>query len=118
MAGRSAESKGIRRLGDVRTVGLLWGVRLQSAVMQPDDQICYCYHVPLRKLVNYARRERPARASQMSECLGAGTGCGWCIPFLIKIANDPDGFALKMCPEEYAESRRGYIKSGQPKNEF
>ena len=29
--------------------------------MQPDDLICLCYRVSLRKLVNYARRERPAR---------------------------------------------------------
>ena len=27
--------------------------------MNPDDQICYCYHVPMRKLVNHARRVRP-----------------------------------------------------------
>jgi len=53
--------------------------------MNLDDEICYCYHVPLRKLVSFARREQPARASQMSECLGAGTGCGWCIPILQRI---------------------------------
>ncbi len=53
--------------------------------MKPDDKICYCYHVSLRKLVNFARRERPRRPSQMSECLGAGTGCGWCIPILRRI---------------------------------
>src|ERR1043166_3814994 len=47
-----------------------------------DDKICCCYHVSLRKLVNFARRERLQRASQMSQCLGAGTGCGWCIPIL------------------------------------
>ena len=86
--------------------------------MQPDDQICYCYHVPMRKLVNYARRERPKRPSQMTNCLGAGTGCGWCIPFLIKIAEDPDAFALDdMTTELYAEKRKSYIKS-EPKNTF
>ena len=86
--------------------------------MQLDDRVCYCYHVSLRKLVNFARREKPRRASQMSECLGAGTGCGWCIPFLIKIAQDPDAFELtELTPEQYAESRKCYIKS-QPKNEF
>ena len=87
--------------------------------MKPDDNICYCYHVSLRKLVNYARRVQPVRPSQMSECLGAGTGCGWCIPYLIKIATDPEQFALvEMTPEEYAEARASYIETGQPKNSF
>lgn len=47
-----------------------------------DTEICHCYHVTLRKLVNFARRTRPKHASQMSECLGAGTGCGGCAPEL------------------------------------
>jgi len=86
--------------------------------MQPDDDICYCYHVSMRKLVNFARRERPAQASRMTECLNAGTGCGWCIPFLMKIASDPDAFAVDdLTSEEYAERRKGYIKT-QPKNTF
>jgi NAD(P)H-nitrite reductase large subunit len=54
----------------------------------------------------------------MSECLGAGTGCGWCIPFLIKIAEDPDAFNLdNVVPEAYAKQRKDYI-SAQPKNTF
>lgn len=87
--------------------------------MDPDDKICYCYHVSMRKLVNYARRTRPSRPSQMSECLDAGTGCGWCIPFLIKIAEDPDGFSLSvMSPEEYADRRKTYRETKQPRNTF
>ena len=87
--------------------------------MQPDDEICYCYHVSLRKLANFARRECPARASQMTECLGAGTGCGWCIPFLKKIADQPDAFGgVTLTPEEYAQQRSTYIKTEQPKNKF
>lgn len=86
--------------------------------MQPDDMICYCYHVPMRKLVSFSRRTRPSRPSQMTECLGAGTGCGWCIPFLDKIAADPEAFALNdLTPEEYAEQRKQYIKT-KPKNTF
>lgn len=86
--------------------------------MQPDDDICYCYHVSMRKLVNFARRVRPVQASRMTECLGAGTGCGWCIPFLTKIANDPDRFGVdELTPEQYAESRKNYIKT-QPRNSF
>ena len=86
--------------------------------MQPDDDICYCYHVSMRKLVNFARRVRPVQASRMTECLGAGTGCGWCIPFLTKIARDPDRFGIEeLTPEQYAESRKNYIKT-QPRNTF
>jgi hypothetical protein len=75
--------------------------------------------VTLRKLVNYARRERPRRASQMTQCLDAGTGCGWCIPFLQKIAGAPDGYGVgDLTPEEYARRRKAYIDSEQPKNQF
>jgi len=87
--------------------------------MKPDEEICYCYHVTLRKLANFARRERPRPPSRMSECLDAGTGCGWCIPFLIKIAEDPEGFEAEgMAAGEYARRRQEYIRSGGPKNEF
>ncbi len=87
--------------------------------MNPDYRICYCYDVSLRKLVNYARRMQPERASQMSECLGAGTGCGWCVPFLIKIAHDPDALTTDhLSPEEYAALRQEYIRSGKPRNTF
>lgn len=87
--------------------------------MRPDDEVCYCFHVSLRKLANFARRVRPERASRMSECLGAGTGCGWCIPFLKRIAADPDGAELvALVPDEYAAKRRAYIDTHQPRNEF
>lgn len=95
--------------------------------MNPDDKICYCYHVPLRKLVSYARREKLQRASQMSQCLGAGTGCGWCIPILKRIfeqsvadrnANEPvEADMVPMTPEEYAAARSSYLKSAD-KNTF
>ena len=87
--------------------------------MQPDDKICYCYGVSLRKLVNFTLRERPARASRLTECLGAGTGCGWCIPFLKKIAEHPESFVLDtLTPEEYAAQRKRYIVEHKPRNEF
>lgn len=55
----------------------------------------------------------------MTECLNAGTGCGWCIPFLVKIAEDPNHFALnELSPEEYAAHRKNYRASGAPKNTF
>jgi bacterioferritin-associated ferredoxin len=58
--------------------------------MDLDEEICHCNHVSLRKLINFARRTRPAHASQMSECLGAGTGCGKCAPKLRVIAELAD----------------------------
>jgi NAD(P)H-nitrite reductase large subunit len=84
----------------------------------PDDAICLCYRVSLRKLVNFARRERPERASQMCGCLDAGTGCGWCIPFLEAIQRDPDRFAVDLTPDEYAARRADYRSAGGPRNEF
>jgi NAD(P)H-nitrite reductase large subunit len=90
--------------------------------MGPDDRICYCYRVSLRKLVNFARRERPRRASQMSQCLDAGTGCGWCIPFLERIWTDPDGVRLDdVEAEDYAERRAAYhrdVAVGKERNTF
>ena len=53
--------------------------------LQPDDTICFCFHVPLRKIENFCRIEKPRAASQISDCLSAGTGCGWCVPMLRKI---------------------------------
>ncbi|MCH7526980.1 MAG: (2Fe-2S)-binding protein [Planctomycetes bacterium] len=88
--------------------------------MNPDDKICYCYGVTARKLVNFARRTRPRRPSQMTECLGAGSGCGWCISYLIKIAEDPDAFATdqEMTADEYAAARKAYIVTHQPRKQF
>ncbi|MCA9290090.1 MAG: (2Fe-2S)-binding protein [Phycisphaerales bacterium] len=79
--------------------------------MQPEDHVCLCYHVSLRKLTNYARRERPAVASQLSDCLGAGTGCGWCRPYLqiifddCRAGRDPQ---ISDGPGEYAIAREAY----------
>ena len=87
--------------------------------MRLEDKICYCYGVSMRKLINFSRRVRPRRPSQMTDCLGAGTGCGWCIPFLIKIAEDPDAFAIEdLSPEEYAENRKIYNTTDHPRNAF
>ena len=91
--------------------------------MRPDDKICYCNRVTFRKLLNYARRERPKKASQLSECLGAGTGCGWCIPTLERIheaaiSGDATEFDIAMTAEQYAAARQNYLKNKKPKNTF
>jgi bacterioferritin-associated ferredoxin len=86
--------------------------------VQLDDKICYCYGVSLRKLVNFSRRVKPDRPSRMTECLNAGTGCGWCIPFLIKIAQNSEAFDITLTPEQYAENRKVYNTTCQPRNSF
>ena len=88
-------------------------------VMDLDDQLCYCYHISKRKIVNFVRQTRPARASMISQCFEAGSGCGWCIPFLKKIhrqvlAGQPVE-AEAMTPEEYEALRARYraeVKAG------
>jgi bacterioferritin-associated ferredoxin len=89
--------------------------------MDPDDEICYCHHVTLRKLFHFARREQVRQPARMSECLGAGTGCGWCIPTLCMIAEaagagrDP---TLETTPAEYAAAREAYRREKRPRHRF
>lgn len=87
----------------------------------PDAELCLCFHVSRRKVQNFIRLERPQKASQLSLCQGAGTGCGWCRPFLAKLlqqyhegqANTTDGEAVEI-PDaaEYARQRSDYIRAG------
>lgn len=83
--------------------------------MEQDDHVCLCYRVSLRKLVNYLNRTEPDVPSMLADCLGAGTGCHWCVPFLKRLheqwsAGDvPD---LPVSPEEYAKRRLEYHKTG------
>ena len=59
--------------------------------LQPDDTVCFCFHVSLRKIETFCTIEKPQHASQISECLSAGTGCGWCVPMLKHVHK-------KICP--------------------
>src|SRR5437763_170477 len=84
--------------------------------MELDAKVCYCFHVSRRKLLNFVRNYRPRVASQLSECGGAGTGCGWCIPFLRQLharAVTGSGMDLDLLtPDEYAHGRAEYIRAG------
>ena len=89
--------------------------------MHDDDHVCLCFHVPKRKVVSYCKRERPAVASLISECLGAGTGCGWCVPYLKRLhqqcadgVEEPD---LPVNPETYAKKRKTYRQTGEREGE-
>ncbi len=84
--------------------------------MDPDDQVCLCFRVSLRKIRTYLRAEDPPVASLISECLSAGTGCRWCVPFLEHLhaqhvrGEEPD---LKISPQRYAEARIRYHGEGK-----
>jgi NAD(P)H-nitrite reductase large subunit len=85
--------------------------------MDLNAKICYCFHVTRRKLVNFVRIERPRVASQLSQCGGAGTGCGWCIPFLKQIFDQAvEGRQTeleRLTPVEYEQRRAAYIRAGK-----
>lgn len=87
--------------------------------MDLEQKVCYCFHVSRRKLVNFVRRHQPRVPSQLSECGGAGTGCGWCIPFLKQIFQQgARGGATELealTPEEYEKRRAEYIRAGKGK---
>ena len=83
--------------------------------MDLDAKICYCFHVSRRKLVNFVRQRRPRVASQLSECGGAGTGCGWGIPFLKQIHAQSTNELDTLSDEEYARRRAEYIQAGKGK---
>lgn len=84
--------------------------------MNPDDQVCLCFHVTLRKIRTFLRVENPTVTSLLSECFGAGTGCQWCVPFLRHLhaqhlaGIEPD---LKVSPEQYTKARLSFHKSGE-----
>lgn len=84
--------------------------------MHEDDEVCLCFHVSLRKIRTYLQRENPPVASLISECLGAGTGCGWCVPYLRKLHEQHskgNDLSLPVSPESYASSRKDFHKTGE-----
>lgn len=89
----------------------------EVSTLNLDDTICYCFHVPKRKIINFIRIHRPRRASQISECGGAGTGCGWCVPYLKRYFEEVRAGTIAesetITPEEYEQMRADYIRSGK-----
>ncbi len=66
--------------------------------MKPDDLVCLCFRVTLRKVQQFLAARKPAKASQLSECYGAGTGCGWCRRYLQQL------HAQSMAPQDTPHS--------------
>lgn len=84
--------------------------------MNLDDSVCLCFRVSRRKLVNFVRRELPTVPSQLSQCGGAGTGCGWCVPFLKQIFQQNLGAGAELdhlTADEYARRRAAYVRAGK-----
>ena len=90
--------------------------------MKLEDELCLCFHVSKRKVVNYIRIEAPQVASQLSECYGAGTGCGWCRAYLQQLFERMTGQNISLladgefddpAPEQYAADRRKYVQDGR-----
>jgi bacterioferritin-associated ferredoxin len=87
----------------------------ERATMELDDELCLCFHVTKRKVVNFIRIEKPRRVGQLAECFGAGTGCGWCRPFLQRLfdAGQNGDTAELPSTSEYAGQRGEYIADGK-----
>lgn len=86
-------------------------------IMELDDELCLCFHVTKRKVVNFIRIEKPRRAAQLSDCFGAGTGCGWCRPYLKKLfeqARAEGTVEVDSLPDkaDYARLRSSYVRDG------
>ena len=84
--------------------------------MDLDDELCLCFHVSKRKVINFIRVEKPSRSGQLSECFGAGTGCGWCRTYLRRLFDEQRGHAADAAaeptPAEYARGRAKYVRAG------
>jgi NAD(P)H-nitrite reductase large subunit len=88
--------------------------------MNLDDELCLCFHVTKRKVVSWLRIERPQRVGQLSECYGAGTGCGWCRAYMKQLfeasresrAESNQAAGGEPTAEEYAAMRSRYVRGG------
>lgn len=85
--------------------------------MELDEDLCVCFHVSRRKVLNFLRVQCPHRAGQLANCFGAGTGCGWCRPFLQQLfdeAQTGDADPRRLPTEEdYRTLREGYLRAGR-----
>ncbi len=82
-----------------------------------DREVCLCFHITVGKIEKFHRNHHPRHSSCYAECYGAGTGCGWCIPFLEKIheqieVGEPP--RMKLDAEEYQRRRLEYHKTKKP----
>jgi bacterioferritin-associated ferredoxin len=85
--------------------------------MKLDEDLCVCFHVSKRKVLNFLRVQRPKRAGQLADCFGAGTGCGWCRPFLREMFREARVGSAEPpalpATEDYLTQRHAYIQAGR-----
>lgn len=85
--------------------------------MESDDHVCLCFSVSLGKIRSYMAREDPLVASLISECLGAGTGCGWCVPYLKHLHEQHRQSAgmptIEGSAEDYKNGRARFKRTGE-----
>jgi bacterioferritin-associated ferredoxin len=91
--------------------------------MQADDELCLCFHITCRKVLNFIRVHQVKIPSQLADCGGAGTGCGWCRKQLEKLmilssenppsAADVEGWLAEHTPDrqKYSEARAKYRRA-------
>ena len=58
--------------------------------MLADEELCLCFHVSYRKVIRYVEKHSIKVPSLVSECFGAGTGCGWCRKQIRRLVDDID----------------------------
>jgi bacterioferritin-associated ferredoxin len=97
--------------------------------MKADDELCFCFHVTWRKVINYIRQHRIQHASQVAECYGAGTGCGWCRRQITRMLDevrsrppgdtDLDVWLSERTPtsQAHAAGRQEYLQEREPPSE-
>ncbi|MCA9173579.1 MAG: (2Fe-2S)-binding protein [Planctomycetales bacterium] len=78
--------------------------------MELDEELCLCFHVTRRKIANFIRIEQPKAVGQIAECFGAGTGCGWCRPFIQRMFESAAAEGELPSAEQYAQQRQQYIR--------
>ncbi|MEQ1826032.1 MAG: (2Fe-2S)-binding protein [Pirellula sp.] len=76
--------------------------------MKPDDELCLCFHVSWRKVINYIRIHQVKTPSLLHACGGAGTGCGWCRKQLEKLTTQ-----VGECPPD-ASSIEAWLQDRSP----
>jgi bacterioferritin-associated ferredoxin len=86
--------------------------------MQPDDELCLCFHVSWRKVINYIRIHRVKLPSQLAACQSAGTGCGWCRAAMTKLVErmgdtPPDADEIERWLAEQYSNRDAYAAGRQ-----
>jgi len=85
--------------------------------MELDDELCLCFHVTKRKVINYLKIEQPRRPAQLADCHGAGTGCGWCRPYLKQLFDAAQDTAQSPpdlpTPADFAHQRSQYVRAGR-----